>query len=78
MNNGILMRLIIVRNKKIIETYLDDRLSFKENFIYLQQLAGEDLSQAIVYDPIKKIFLDTDIPIRDYRIGYFILLELFI
>ena len=77
MNNEILLRLMIVRNKKIIEACLDDRLSFKENFRYLQQLTGEDLSEAIVYDPIKKLFLDENIPIRDYRIGYFMLLELF-
>ncbi|MBR4421422.1 MAG: hypothetical protein IKS69_02705 [Erysipelotrichaceae bacterium] len=77
MNNEVLLRLVIVRNKKIIEAYLDDRLSFKENFVYLEQLAKEDLSHAIIYDPAKKIFLDENIPIREYHIRYFMLLELF-
>ena len=77
MNNEILLRLMLVRNKKIIEACLDDRLSFQENFRYLQQLTGEDLANAIIYDPIKKLFLDETIPIKEYRIGYFMLLELF-
>ncbi len=77
MNNEILLRLLIVRNRRIIEAYLDQRLSFQENFVYLQQLTDEDLSKAIVYDPNKKLFLDETIPMKEYRISYFMLLELF-
>lgn len=77
MNNEILLRLMIMRNKRIIEAYLDQRLSFKNNFVYLQQMTGEDLSEAIVYDPNKKLFLDENIPVKEYHISYFMLLELF-
>ena len=61
----------------MIEAYLDQRLSFRDNFYYLQQLTGEDLSKAIVYDPNKKLFLDETVPLKEYQIGYFMLLELF-
>ena len=77
MNNEILLKLMIMRDRKIIEAYLDQRLSFQENFVYLQQLTGEDLRGAIVYDPNKKLFLDETIPLKEYRISYFMLLELF-
>ena len=68
---------MIVRNRKVIEAYLDQRLSFQENFACLQQLTKEDLSKAIVYDPNKKLFLDDSIPLKEFRISYFMLLELF-
>ena len=61
----------------MIEAYLNQRLSFRDNFYYLQQLTGEDLSKAIVYDPNKKLFLDETVPLKEYQIGYFMLLELF-
>ncbi len=77
MNHEILLRLIVMRNRRVIEAYLDQRLSFRDNFYYLQQLTGEDLSKAIVYDPNKKLFLDETIPLKEYQIGYFMLLELF-
>ncbi|MBR4461624.1 MAG: hypothetical protein IKS51_03490 [Erysipelotrichaceae bacterium] len=78
MNNEILLRLMIMRNGKVYEAYLDERLSFRENFDYLQQLIGEDLSSAIVYDPNKKLFLDENVPLKEYRISFFMLLELFV
>lgn len=77
MNHEILLRLIVMRNRRVIEAYLDQRLSFRDNFYYLQQLTGEDLSKAIVYDPNKKLFLDETVPLKEYQIGYFMLLELF-
>ena len=77
MNNEILLRLAIMRNGKVIEAYLDQRLSFQENFAHLQQLIGEDLREAIVYDPNKKLFLDEKVPLKEYRISCFLLLELF-
>ena len=77
MNNEILLRLVVMRNGKVIEAYLDQRLSFQENFTHLQQLTCEDLCGAIVYDPNKKLFLDETIPLKEYRISCFMLLELF-
>lgn len=55
----------------------NQRLSFQENFVFLQQLTKEDLSKAVVYDLNKKLFLDDGIPLKEFRISYFMLLELF-
>ena len=77
MNNELLVRLVIMKNKRVIEAYLDQRLSFQENFVYLEQLIQEDLSKAIVYDPNKKLFLDEKVPLKEFKISYFMLLDLF-
>ena len=75
--NEILIRFVIVKNGKIIEASLDERLSFRNNLRHLGELAGEDLSQASVYDPYKKIFLDRNIVLAKFNISRFITLHLF-
>ncbi len=73
----ILIRFKIVKSGKIIEARLDERLSFSSNLRYLSELAGEDLSEAKVFDPYKKIFLDRNIVLARFSIRRFITLHLF-
>lgn len=73
----ILMRLKIMRNDKIYEVYLDERLSFSENFVLLNELINEHLIDVKVYDPIKKLFLNTEIALKEFNIESFRLFYLF-
>ena len=56
---------------------LDERLSFKENFVLLKELIQVPLEDVKVYEPYKKIFLDRNIPLSEFHFSTFILLHLF-
>ena len=71
------MRLKMVRNGRIIEVWLDERLSFNDNFAMLKDMTEEDLDDVRVYDPPKKIFLDRNVPLADYGFRGFMILHIF-
>ncbi len=73
----IAMRLKEVRNGRITEAFLDDRMSFRENFILLEEIAGINIHDAEVYDPYKKIFLDRNIRLSEFGFSGLVLLHLF-
>lgn len=75
--NEILIRFKVVKNNRIIEAYLDRRLSFNSNFKYLSKISNYSLINYKVYDPNKKIFLDCDVPIETFSINSFMLFYLF-
>ena len=72
-----LMRFKIIKDDRVFEAYLDERLSFLENFKMLVHIVDYDLDGFMVYDPKKKIFLDNDIPIEVFNINSFKLMYLF-
>ena len=63
----ILLRLKIVKTGQIIEVKFDERLSFKDN---MRLLYGDD-SDFKVFDPLKRIFLDENIPLENFHIETF-------
>lgn len=71
--NKILLRLKIVKNGEVIEVLFDKRLCFKENF----KLMEYPFSNIMIYDPVKQIFLKTDIPLKEFNIEYFLSLYIF-
>lgn len=73
----LMIRFKIIHLNKMIETKLDTRLSFKENFSYLKELIDLDLDNLKIYDPIKNIFLDENVAVNKYNITYYITLHLF-
>ena len=77
MNHEIMMRFRIIKNGHVVEATLDDRLSFKENLRILGEISGELIMDAEVYDPMKRIFLDKEVPLNVFSFEYFVSLYLF-
>ena len=73
----LLIRFKLVKNNKVIEAYLDNRLSFKENIEMLNSALDESIGDFYVYDPNKKVFLDRNIPLCNFNITSFMILYLF-
>ena len=71
------IRFRLVKEDRIVEARLDTRLSFAHNLKLLGELIGFDLEHALVYDAEKKIFLDRNIILAKFNIGYIITLHLF-
>lgn len=71
------MRFKVIKDDRVFEAMLDERLSFTENFKQIVKLADFDLDGFRVYDPNKKIFLDIEIPIYFFNINSFKLMYLF-
>lgn len=72
-----LIRFKIIKDDRVIETYLDERLSFNENLKYLARISDFDIDGFKVYDPNKKVFLNNEIPIEVFNISSFMLMYLF-
>ena len=72
-----LIRFKIIKDDRVVETYLDERLSFDENIKLLANITDFDTDGFKVYDPDKKVFLDNKIPIEVFNINSFILMYLF-
>lgn len=72
-----LIRFKIIKDDRVIETYLDERLSFNENLKYLARISDFDTDGFKVYDPNKKVFLNNEIPIEVFNISSFMLMYLF-
>ena len=73
----ILIRFRFITEEKTIECALDERLSFRENFLLLKELSEIDCKEILIYDPQKKIFLAEDLPLKQFNICRFILLYVF-
>lgn len=72
-----LMRFKIIKDNRVLEAQLDERLSFEDNFKLLVNITDFDLDGFRVYDPKKKIFLNTTLPIEVFNINSFRLMYLF-
>lgn len=72
-----LMRFKIIKDDRVFEAELDERLSFIDNFKMLVNITDFDLDGFRVYDPSKKIFLNNETPIELFNINSFKLMYLF-
>lgn len=72
-----LIRFKVIKDNRVFDAYLDERLSFLENFKMLVHIEDYDLDGFIVYDPKKKLFLDTKIPIEEFNICSYMTMFLF-
>lgn len=72
-----LMRFKVIKDNRIIEAMLDERLSFIENFKYIVHISDFDPEGLKVYDPSIKAFLKEDLPIEVFNINSFMLMYLF-
>lgn len=77
MMNLKLMRFKIIKDDRVLEAMLDERLSFLDNFKMLVHIYDYDLDGFKVYDPKAKVFLNCEVPIEEFNINSFILLYLF-
>ena len=77
MKHEIPIRFRIVKNSHILEASFDGRLSFKDNLKILSEICDEEIGDAEVYDPMKKIFLDKEVPLSSFSINYYVSLYLF-
>lgn len=72
-----LVRFKIIKNDDILEALLDERLSFIDNLRLLNNLVNINTNNIRIYDPIKKIFLNSKIPIKEFYINSFMIIYLF-
>lgn len=72
-----LMRFKIIKDDRVFDAYLDERLSFIDNFKMLMNISDYDIDDCMVYDPTKKIFLDNNIPIEIFNINDYKIMYLF-
>lgn len=68
----------IVKNGNYLDVVFDKRLSFKENFTELMSLYefDIDIDDLKIYDPHKRMMLDSSKPLNDYYLTsyrYFLL-----
>ena len=71
------VRFKFVKENRVIECLLDNRLSFIDNFSNLKELIDEDINNFEIYDYKKSIFLNKDVPINNFEIKSFIQLYVF-
>ena len=71
------MRFKLIRDDRVFEAALDQRLSFIDNFKYIVQISDFDVKGLKVYDPIKKVFLNNEVPIEVFNINSYMLMYLF-
>ena len=71
------VRLMFVKNNRIVEVKMDKRLSFEDNFKMLNKLWNYSDEKFYVFDPIRKIFLRRDIPLLQFEIETFRMFHLF-
>ncbi|MBO7677305.1 MAG: hypothetical protein J6S49_07310 [Erysipelotrichaceae bacterium] len=73
----VLIRFRFIDCGKTVECALDERLSFRDNLILLEQILELNIREFAIYDPQKKIFLKEDVAIKEFNISSFILLYIF-
>ena len=78
MNHRISLRLMEAVSGDTMEVFLDERLSFTENFEMLKSLCDKDYTKAEVYDPYKKVFLDRNTSLSEFGFQGFVFLKLFL
>lgn len=72
-----LMRFRIIKDDRVFDAYLDERLSFSDNFKLLVHISDFDLDGFKVFDPNKRIFLNENIPIEEFNINSYMMCYLF-
>lgn len=72
-----LMRFKIIKDDRVFDAYLDERLSFSDNFKLLVNISDFDLDGFKVFDPIRKVFLNENIPIEEFNINSYMMCYLF-
>lgn len=76
--NKIYLRLIFVKDNRVIETIFDKRLSFKDNLRLLKALIPEiDIENFHIFDKNINIFLDINEPIKSFNINNLTTLSVF-
>lgn len=72
-----LMRFKVIKDDRVFDAFLDERLSFLDNFKMLVHISDYDIDGCMVYDPYKKIFLNNEIPIEEFNINEYKMMFLF-
>lgn len=72
-----LMRFKIIKDDRVFDAYLDERLSFSDNFKLLVNISDFDLDGFKVFDPIRKVFLNENIPIEEFNINSYMMCYLY-
>lgn len=75
--NEKLIRFKVIKDDRVFDAFLDDRLSFLDNFKMLVHISDYDLDGLMVYDPIKKLFLNNQVPIEEFNINDYKMMYLF-
>lgn len=70
-------RLRFAESGIVIEAYLDERLSFAQNFSMLEEISSCRFGNCVIYEPNKKIFLEENIPLKEFRFSGFPCLLIF-
>ncbi len=65
------IRLFLVMEGESVEVLLDRRLSWKENLKILGELLDQELEEMEGMDPLRKIFLDKEIPLDRFHLPSF-------
>ena len=72
-----LLRFKVIKDDRVFDAFLDERLSFLDNFRMLVHISDYDIDGCMVYDPYKKIFLNNKIPIEEFNINEYKMMFLF-
>lgn len=75
--NQVLIRFRKIRENELMEVRFDERLSFHDNLRLLKEINNEDHLNARIYDPIKRIFLDRNVPLSSFGFKGTVSLHLF-
>ena len=75
--NDVMIRLKNIKNSQIMEFVFDRRLSFKDNIRVLNIIREDKIDAFLIYDPIKRIFLDLDVPLERFNINGFMMFDIF-
>lgn len=76
--NKIYLKLIFIKDSKVIEVIFDKRLSFKDNFRLLKALITTiDIDSFYVFDKNRGIFLDKEEPIKYFEMDNLTTLTIF-
>ena len=75
--NDVMIRLKNIKNSQIMELVFDRRLSFKDNIRVLNIIREDKIDAFLIYDPIKRIFLDLDVPLERFNINGFMMFDIF-
>lgn len=76
--NKIIIRFIFVKNNDILEVIFDQRLSFNDNFKLLNNINSYLFKEDnYIYDENKGVFLNKDIPLKDFNLYSGVLLSIF-
>jgi len=72
-----LMRFKVIKDDRVFDAYLDERLSFVDNFKLLENILDTSSNYYKVYDPNKKLFLNTSVPIEEFSISNYMMMYLY-